>query len=205
MDKNNGAYGLYPTFIDVLKKAFSAADTKGKAWAQLRHLRQGKDGADKYIAQFRIIAGQAKLTDDKTLVEYFIEGINTGILQKIFAQNLLPAMINDLYTSATKFDSQHRRFQEILGWQRGTTGFQAQTKKTNTLRFSRSYQNNPNAMDINRLTTEEHEKHMQENQCFNCHKIRHRAKDCRSKLNNDQTKFNGIKKQRPQPEPWLGT
>ena len=47
---------------------------------------------------------------------------------------------------------------------------------------------------INRLTTEEHEKHMQENRCFNCHKIGHRAKDCRSKPNNNQTKFNGIKK-----------
>ena len=115
MDKNNGAYGLYPAFIDVLKKAFSAADTEGKARAQLRHLRQGKDSADKYIAQFRILAGQAKLTDNKTFVEYFIEGINTGILQKIFSQNPLPATINDWYTSATKFDSQHRRFQEILG------------------------------------------------------------------------------------------
>ena len=112
MDKKNGAYGLYPTFIDVLKKAFSAADTEGKAWAQLRHLRQGKDGVDKYITQFRILAGRAKLTDDKTLVEYFIEGINTWILQKIFAQNPLPAMINDWYTSATKFDSQHRRCYE---------------------------------------------------------------------------------------------
>ena len=83
MDEKNRAYGLYPTFITELKKAFSAADTKGEAWAQLQHLRQGKDGTDEYIAQFRILAGQAKLTDDKTLVEYFIEGINTGILQKI--------------------------------------------------------------------------------------------------------------------------
>ena len=117
MDKKNGAYGLYPAFIAELKKAFSAADTKGKARAQLQHLRQGKDGTDEYIAQFRILAGQAKLTDDKTLIEYFIERINTEILQKIFAQNPLSAMINDWYTSATKFNSQHRRFQEILGCQ----------------------------------------------------------------------------------------
>ena len=194
MDEKNRTYGAYTAFITELKKAFSAADTEGKAQAQLWQLRQGKDSADKYITQFRILAGHAKLTNDKTLVEYFIEGINTGILQKIFAQNPLPAMINDWYNSAMKFDSQHRRFQEILGWWQGTMGFQAQTKKMNTLRFSRSYQNDPNAMDIDRLTTEERKKHMQENWCFNCHKIRQRAKDCRSKPNNDQTKFNGIKK-----------
>ena len=34
-----------------------------------------------------------------------------------------------------------------------------------------SYQNDPNTMDINRVTTEEHEKHMQEDQSFNSHKI----------------------------------
>ena len=94
MDEKNGAYGLYPAFITELKKAFSAADTEGEAWTQLQQLRQGKDGTDKYITQFRILAGWAKLTDDKTLVEYFIEGINTGILQKIFAQNPLPATVN---------------------------------------------------------------------------------------------------------------
>ena len=61
MDEKNGAYGLYPTFITELKKAFSAADTEGKAWAQLQQLRQGKDSADEYITQFRILAGCAKL------------------------------------------------------------------------------------------------------------------------------------------------
>ena len=73
-------------------------------------------------------------------------------------------------------------------------GFQTQTKKTNTLRFSGSYWNDLNTMDVKKLTTEECEKHMLENRCFNCHKIGHRAKDCRSKPDNDQTKFNGIKK-----------
>ena len=163
MDEKNGTYGTFLAFITELKRAFSTADTKGEARAQLQQLRQQKDSADEDIAQFRILAGCTKLTDSKMLIEYFMEGINTGILQKIFGQNPLPATIEDWYTSATKFNSQHRRFQEILGQQKGTTGFQTQTKKTNTPRFSGSYWNNPNAMDIDRLTTEEREKHMQEN------------------------------------------
>ena len=34
-------------------------------------------------------------------------------------------------------------------------GFQTQTKKINTPRFTGSYWNDPNAMDVDRLTTEE--------------------------------------------------
>ena len=48
-----------------------------------------KDTADKYITQFRIFAGCTKVTDDKQLIKYFMEGINAGILQKIFGQNPL--------------------------------------------------------------------------------------------------------------------
>ena len=42
-------------------------------------------------------------------------------------------------------------------------GFQPQMKKTNTLRFSGSYWNDPNAMDVDRLITDEREKHYKEN------------------------------------------
>ena len=115
MDKKNRTYGSYTDFIAELKKAFSTADAEGEARAQLQQLRQGKDTTDEYIAQFRIFAGCAKVTDDKQLIEYFMEGINAGILQKIFGQNPLPTTIREWYNSAMKFDSQHRRFQEILG------------------------------------------------------------------------------------------
>ena len=115
MDEKNGTYGSYTNFIAELKKAFSVADAEGEARAQLWQLRQGKDTADEYIAQFRIFTGRAKVTDDKQLIEYIMEGINAGILQKIFGQNPLPTTIREWYNSAIKFDSQHRRFQEILG------------------------------------------------------------------------------------------
>ena len=35
MDEKNGSYGTYADFIDVIKKAFSAADVEGEARAQL--------------------------------------------------------------------------------------------------------------------------------------------------------------------------
>ena len=196
MDEKNGSYGTYTDFINVIKKAFSAADAEGEARAQLWHLRQ-EHTADEYIAQFRILAGRAKLTDDKTLTEYFIEGLNGGILQKIFALNPLPVTINDWYTYAARFDSQHRRLQEILKRKNRNTRFPMQTKKTNIPRFSGSYRNNPNAMDMDRLTTEEREKHFNENWCFNCHKIGHWARDCRTPKQDNQTnedKYKGYKK-----------
>ena len=52
---------------------------------------------DDYVAQFRILAGNARMTDDTALMEYLIEGINTGILQKIFAQEKLVATITEWY------------------------------------------------------------------------------------------------------------
>ena len=56
----------------------------------------------------------------QTAYQYFMEGINLGIL---LGQNPLPTTIGDWYNSATKFNSQHRRFQEILGRRKGPMGF----------------------------------------------------------------------------------
>ena len=121
-------------FIEELKKAFQAADTEGDARARLRQLRQGKGTVNKYVAEFRILAGKAKMREeDKALTEYFMEGINTGILQKIFAQETLPTTIDEWYTQASKYDAQYRRVQEILERRRGTTtgnSNSSQTKRT---------------------------------------------------------------------------
>jgi len=84
------------------------------ARAKLRQLRQGKNPVDEYVAEFRILSGKAKMKDDKALTEYFMEGINTAILQKIFASETLPTTIEEWYTRASKHNAQYRRVQEIL-------------------------------------------------------------------------------------------
>ena len=181
----------FGTFVEFLKKltgAFTASDIEGEARAQLRQLRQAKGTADEYISQFRILAGRSRITDDKALIEYFMEGIHTSILAKIFALDKVPTTVAAWYEKASRFDAQYRRFQEISGRKKG---FTPQNRKSNTPRYVQS-SSDPNAMDIDRLTTEEREQHMKERRCFNCHKIGHNARDCRSK--NEGSQYNGVKK-----------
>src|SRR5271155_3923395 len=158
-------------FTDNLKRAFEASDSEGDARAKLQQLNQGKDSVDDYVAQFRILAGKERMTDDAALTEYFMEGINTGILQKIFAQEKLPATITEWYERTLRCDSHYRRVQEILGRRRGTTS-QAQTtndmKKPFIPRFTLKEQD-PNAMDMDKLSTDDRTEHVAKGQWFKRH------------------------------------
>jgi len=186
--------GTLVNFKDELKKAFSAADTEGDARAKLRQLQQGKNSVDEYVAEFRILAGKAKMKDDKALTEYFMEGINTGILQKIFANETLPTTIQEWYEKASKHDAQYRRVREILERRRGSSSTTTNQKRTFIPKYVPRYTNptrDPNAMEIDQITTtidrlsnEERERHVRENRCFKCHKIGHISRNCRSGQNN---------------------
>jgi hypothetical protein len=94
-------------------------------------LKEGKDSVDDYMAQFRILASKAKMTDDKALTEYLMEGINIGILQKIFAQDKLATNITEWYKQALKHNSHYRRVQEILGRRHSNT------RKAQTMNYTK--------------------------------------------------------------------
>ena len=96
-------YGTIDQLITKMKTAFELADSEGDARAQIQKLRQGKNTVDEYIAQFRVLASRAKISDDKNLIEYFMEGINQGILTKIFALETVPTKIEEWYLKASKF------------------------------------------------------------------------------------------------------
>src|ERR1700678_3985616 len=163
--------GSLKEFTVNLKRAFEASDSEGDARAKLQQLKQGKDSVDDYVAQFRILAGKARITDDAALTKYFMEGINTGILQKIFAQEKLPATITEWYKRTSKCDSHYRRVQEILGRRRGTSGNAQMTddmKKPFIPRFTLKEQD-PNAMDVDGLSTKERTEHVAKGQWFKRH------------------------------------
>src|ERR1700678_3170158 len=156
-------FGSLKQFTVDLKKAFEASDLEGDARAKLRQLKQGIDSVDDYVAQFRILAGKARMTDDAALTEYFMEGINTGSLQKIFAQKKIPATITEWYERTSRCDSHYRRVQEILGRRRSTSG---NTQTTNNMkkpfipRFTPKEQDQ-NTMDVEGLSTKKRHIHVE--------------------------------------------
>src|ERR1700678_2329109 len=172
-------FGSLKQFTANLKRAFEASDSEGDARAKLRQLNQGKDSVDDYVAQFRILAGKARMTDDAALTEYFMEGVNTGILQKIFAQEKLPATITEWYERTSRCDSHYRRVQEILGRRRGTSE-NAPTmndmKKPFIPRFTPK-ERDPNAMDVDRLSTNERTEHVAKAQWFKRHEKENLARN----------------------------
>jgi hypothetical protein len=160
-------YGTIKDFLKELRTAFDLADSEGEARAKIRKLRQGKDSVDEYISQFRVLAGKAKITDDKNLIEYFMKGINQEILTKIFALKTLPTKIEDWYIKASKFYAAYRCLQEINERKKGGPSTTT-TKQQFTPRYMPTTSSkDPNAMEvdriittIDRLTTEKREKHM---------------------------------------------
>src|ERR1700678_2125830 len=172
-------FGSLKQFTDNLKKAFEASDSEGDARAKLRQLKQGKDSVDDYVAQFRILAGKARMTDNVALTEYFMEGVNTGILQKIFAQEKLPATITEWYERTSRCDSHYRRVQEILGRRRGTSG-NAQTTndmKSTFIPRSKTKEQETKAMDVDGLSTKERTERVAKGQWFKRHEKENLARN----------------------------
>ena len=82
-----------------------------------------------------------------------MEGINQGILTKIFALETLPEKIENWYIKASKFDAAYRRLQEINEQRKGGPST-ATTKRSFTPQYAPTTSSkDPNAMDVNQITT----------------------------------------------------
>jgi len=187
------SFGTWNACKKAIEDAFLISDIPGNARAKLRTLRQ-TGSANEYVGQFRILAQRSKITDDAALIEYFMEGLKPKLLEKIYALETIPTTIDEWYSHACRFDNQWLRVQEIIGRQRG--GHTPVRRYAPTPRYSPD----PNAMDIDRLSTEQMTDHVKKGLCFHCHKTGHRSRECPDKQNRNQNsnqtpnRFQNLKK-----------
>src|SRR5271168_1634621 len=102
-----------------------------------------------------------------------------GSFRRYLPRKKLPATITEWYKQTLRCDSHYRRVQEILGRRRGTSG-NAQTmndmKKPFIPRFTPKEQD-PNAMDVDGLSTKERTEHVAKGRWFKRHEKENLARN----------------------------
>jgi hypothetical protein len=133
-------------------------------------------------------------TTSAAVIDYFRESLNIPLQRRILSLENPPKTLKDWYDWAAKLDNNFRRMQQILGRNdRGKTTNASEKKKEEPRRRWNIQRRDPDAMDIDALTTEQREEMMRKGLCFVCRKPGHISKDCpdRKKSTNAPKKMNG--------------
>ena len=180
-------------FMKDLKAAFDSTTEETDAENELRILKQGTMPAEELFTEFELLCGRAKIIDDKHKIEILKQTMNQRLLTKIVYSESPPKTFAQWKDKAIRFDQNWRLAQAMLGKpipkDKGRNNQNQGARYTGTRYPSRYGQErtttrDPNAMDIDAMTTDERYDLLRKGACFNCKQTGHMAKDCPKKRSN---------------------
>ena len=198
----------FPTikkFIEYLNIYFKPTNQTRDAAHQLKMLKQGKRTAEEVIMEFRLLISEAGYSsstpsDNLHLIEKLQDALNPSLTRKILLSEKVPTTIEDWALKAIDIDSNYRSALDILG--RYTSRTTSSPTKTVPNRQRRE-ERDPNAMDVDAMTTEERDSLMKKGACFICKKTGHRARDCEERKSNGKKHANSPNLSNNNlPKPW---
>lgn len=175
-ERNPITYGTWVGFKEALKTSFQDVDMAASARVLLRNLHQGKKTAEEYILEFKNVISRCGINEFNVIADFFYQGLNKPLREKIFALATMPADANALYAQTARLEQQ---------WRLGQAYDRNPAKKPTFFpkRYSNHKEKDPDAMDVDRMTTEERDRHYKEGRCFTCHEIGHLSRHCPTRKN----------------------
>ena len=129
------------------------------------------------------------MTDSATLVDYFRETLPWSLQRPIVTSEIPPNTLEDWYTKATNFYVGYKRAQRLFKKKEEKPTTNNAGGSTNPpRRFAFPQKRDPNAMDVDQMSTEERTKLMKEGKCFRCKNFGHLSRDCPNKNGNNAPK-----------------
>jgi len=190
---NNEGDMKFPTireFVETLLEYFRPATQTTDAAHELASLKQGKKSAEEVITEFRLLTSLAGYTVDTVsdhlhLIEKLQNVLNPSLVKKIMLMDNPPTTINDWIHKAILIDSQYRMTMNILGRlsggrsrNEGDTNKYGRTNSSNYFGARKTREErDPNAMDIDAMSTEKRTALMRKGACFICEEPGHMARD----------------------------
>ena len=173
-------YGTWTDFERNLKEAFQPFDAPGDALEEIKNLRMGNNLIEDHNTKFRMLLTKSKLNKTSpAVIDYYRETLNLPLQKRLLGLELPPTTLQEWYDKPTKYNNLFRKIQQITGRGRPNNDKKEEPRKKVWL-FTKK---DPNAMDVDLLSTEKRDEAMRKGLCFGCGKHGHLNRDCPDKKN----------------------
>ena len=197
-DNASLSLGTYDELIALIVKDFSPYDAPKDAIYEMKELKMGNNTSiEEHVSKFKMLVTRSKLAKNDAVVEYFRETLPIPLQRNIMSLSSPPTDLDGWYDWAVKLQNNFLRLKNaILKTQnRGNSSSSNTNKKTTEKGPRRFYfdpnQKDPNAMDVDSMTTEERTALMKKGACFICRMIGHLSRDCPNKKKTPPPKMKG--------------
>jgi hypothetical protein len=183
MAKDNFDLGDWEDFETDLRTAFSPYDAPGDALEEMKTLRMGNNSIEEHNARFKMIVTKSGLSPTSpAVIDYYRETLSIPLQRRILSLESPPTTLLKWYEWAAKLDNNWRRMQRVLGRSKETNERNYSGRKKDELKKRFNFtRKDPNAMDVDALTTEKRDEAMKKGLCFGCGKPGHLNRDCPDK------------------------
>lgn len=176
-DNTKTIYNSFKSFEEALQKNFGVVDEKTKAEIQIKKLRQTKS-ASAYATSFLQYASKLSWGQEALMATFF-DGLKQTVQAELFKEDR-PAQVVDYIGMAVKIDD--RQF----AWRTRSQG-SSNNQHFNKPRYDNKGQDKqvdtshgtaPGPMNLGGINQQRHKRQIK---CYNCGKMGHIARNCRSK------------------------
>ena len=179
----------WPKFQSDLEAAFQPYDAPGDALEQLTSLKMGTNTSiEDHIAKYKILLTKAGISKaSPAAIDYFRKSLNVPLQRQLLNLATPPTTMDEWWEWASRLDNNYRKMIRIIG---GKPNRKEEPKRH--WHFHRK-EKDPNAMDVDAMTTEKRDEAMRKGLCFGCGKPGHLNRDCpdRKKTPYQPKKMNG--------------
>jgi hypothetical protein len=180
-------FGTYADFIKQITKDFSPYDAPKDAIFEMKEMKLGNTSIEEHVSKFKMLVTRSKLDKNDAVIEYFRETLPIPLQREIMTLHTLPKDLNEWYDWAVRLQNNFIRMRSAIAKTKARSGgfTPSNTYKKPADKGPRKFYfeparptRDPNAMDVDYMSTDERTELMRKGACFRCKKTGHRANEC---------------------------